>query len=212
MPLPPPKASVHSENECSIRHDRLVVPNNDDDPLEPSYVIDDVELRCKHHFHKSCAIDYAIAASHNERQRCPLCHANVLDSNGDFLVGTKTENGFAGQINLWQDIDEAVYLKTNPQAKRTQFFLSLMAQMDFDEAEKFLKGEDGLGTGKLSPDVTYSSGGQTALHMAALNNDLEGVRLLLRYGASKGIKDEDGQTALDLAKLVEAKDLFALLS
>lgn len=36
--------------------------------------------------------------------------------------------------------------------------------------------------------------------------------LLLRYGASKGIKDEDGQTALDMAKLVEAKELFTLLS
>ena len=211
MPLPPPKASVCSNEECSICHDPLVVPNNDDNPLNPSYVIDDVELRCKHHFHQSCVIEYAVV-SPNARQRCPLCRANVLDANGNFIVVVKTENGFVGQIDLGRDIDEAVYLKANPQAERAQTFLSLMAQMEFDEAEKFLKGDDGQGMGKLNPNVTYPSGGQTAMHMAALNNDVQGVQLLLRYGASKDIKDEDGQTALDMAKLVEAKELFTLLS
>lgn len=151
MPLPPPKASVHSKNECSICHDPLVIPNNDDNPLNPSYVIDDVELRCKHHFHQSCVIEYA-AASPDGRQRCPLCRASVLDSNGDFIVVVKTENGFVGEINLGQDISEAVYLKANPQVERAQTFLSLMAQMDFDDAEKFLKGEDGLEMDKLSPE------------------------------------------------------------
>lgn len=83
--------------------------------------------------------------------------------------------------------------------------------MDFDDVEKFLKGEDSPGVCKLSPDVRYPTGGQTALHMAALNNDVKGVQLLLRYGADKGIEDEDGQAALDMAKNVGAKEVYTLL-
>ncbi|KAL6715377.1 hypothetical protein ACLMJK_007643 [Lecanora helva] len=87
-----------------------------------------------------------------------------------------------------------------------------MACMEFGEAEKFLKGEDGLGGGlPLSPNVTYETGGQTALHMAALNNDVEGAQLLLRYHVDKEIKDDDGNTALDGAKMVDAKDMIRLL-
>ncbi len=102
-------------------------------------------------------------------------------------------------------------MKANPDLARSQGFLSLMAQMDFEDAEKFLKGEDGMGDGPLSPDVPYDFGGQTAMHMAAYNDDLEGVQLLLRYGADKGRKDEEGQTALDCAKAADAKRVVALL-
>ena len=211
MPLPQPKASVHSENDCAICHKPLILPNYDDDPSEPSFVIDDAELRCGHHFHQSCIIEYA-AASEEARRRCALCRANVLSANGDFIVFVRTENGFEGGIDLGQDIDEAAYYKANPEAERAETFLSLMAQMDFDDAEKFLKGEDGPGVSKLSPDVTYPTGGQTAMHMAALNNDVKGVQLLLRYGADKEARDDDGQTALDMAKDVGAKELFTLLS
>lgn len=83
--------------------------------------------------------------------------------------------------------------------------------MEFAEAEKFLKGEDGMQEGKLSPNVAYDFGGQTAMHMAAYNDDIEGVKLLLCYGADKNIKDEDGRTALDCAKQVDAKGVIALL-
>lgn len=86
-----------------------------------------------------------------------------------------------------------------------------MAQMDFGDAEKFLVGEDGMGHGALSPNVLYEHGGQTAMHMAAYNDDSEGVQLLLRYGADKNIKDEGGQTALDCAKVADAKSVVALL-
>ncbi len=65
--------------------------------------------------------------------------------------------------------------------------------MDFDEAEKMLKGEDTLGNGiPLSPDVTHERDKWTALQMAASNDDIEGVELLLRYGADPLLEDESG--------------------
>ena len=84
--------------------------------------------------------------------------------------------------------------------------------MDFDEAEKMLKGEDELGNGeRLSPDVTYETGQTTALHMAALNDDVEGVELLLRYGADPLLKDESEQTALQMARDADARKVIPLL-
>jgi len=54
--------------------------------------------------------------------------------------------------------------------------------------------------------------GLTAMHMAALNDDVKGVELLLRYGADKDCKAEDGQTALDMARSEKAEAVMVLLS
>jgi ankyrin repeat protein len=87
-----------------------------------------------------------------------------------------------------------------------------MSQMDFSDAELLLKGEDPDATERLNPDVCYDSGGITAMHMAATNDDVEGVQLLLKYGADKDFRSEDGQTALDMAKAEGSKQVVALLS
>lgn len=50
------------------------------------------------------------------------------------------------------------------------------------------------------------------MHMAALNNDTEGVQLLLRYHADKNVEDDDGMTSLDMARSVDAKAVITLLS
>lgn len=210
MTLPPPKPEIHSEDQCAICYEPLIVPNDDDEPSKPSYVIDDVQLRCGHHFHKSCIMEYALS-SPSARERCAMCRANVLDNSGRYIINIKTENGYTGSMDLGKDIDEQAFLEANPDVARAQVFLSLMSQTDFIEAETLLKGEDGMREGKLSPNVTYEYGGQTAMHMAAYNDDIEGIQLLLRYGADKSIKDESGQTALDCAKEVKAMDVIALL-
>lgn len=88
-----------------------------------------------------------------------------------------------------------------------------MSQMEFDEAEKMLKGEDDLGNGeRLNPNVTYEGGQTTAMHMAALNDDIEGVELLLRYGADPLLEDESGQTALQMARDLDARKVIPLLT
>lgn len=82
MPFPPPQPRVESDSECTICHKKLLIAGNND-TLTPSYVIDDVELSCKHHFHQSCILEYA-ASSVDARERCALCHAKVSDRNGSF--------------------------------------------------------------------------------------------------------------------------------
>ena len=211
MPFPSPKLPVHTENKCTICNESLLDSNNDADPSEPSYVIDDVQLRCGHHFHRSCIIERALL-SPAVRERCTICRANVLNKSGHFIVTTKTENGYVGTMDLGDQTDEQAFMEANSDVERSQTFLSLMSQMDFTEAEKFLKGQDGMGDESLSPNVTYEVGGQTAMHMAAYNDDVEGVQLLLRYGADKSLKDETGQTALDCARDVGAKRVIALLN
>lgn len=211
MPMPPPKPEVYADSDCAICHEPLLIPS-DHESLEPSYVIDDVQLRCSHHFHKSCLLDYAVS-SHDARERCALCRANVLDNSGAFIVTVRTETGYIGTMELGQEIDEMLYFQAHPEVQRAQVFLSLMSQMEFDEAEKMLKGEDDLGNGeRLSPDVTYETGQTTAMHMAALNDDIDGVELLLRYGADPLLEDESGQTALQMARDQDARKVIPLLT
>ena len=87
-----------------------------------------------------------------------------------------------------------------------------MSQMEFSDAELFLKGEDPGANGRLDPNVCYDRGRMTAMHMAALNDDVEGIQLLLKYGADKDFKSEESETALDMAKAQNSKRVIALLT
>ena len=88
-----------------------------------------------------------------------------------------------------------------------------MALQKFDEAERMLRGEDARGNGeRLSPNVTYEVGRMTALHTAALNDYVEGVELLLRYGADPLLKDKSGQTALQMASKNGAQKVIPILT
>lgn len=51
------------------------------------------------------------------------------------------------------------------------------------------------------PDGAAMPSRWTALHIAALLGNVEEVALLLKYGADKSMKDEDGKTPLDLAEM-----------
>lgn len=53
-----------------------------------------------------------------------------------------------------------------------------------------------------------TSGGMTALHAAAERGHVQGVRILLQYGADPGIHDEAGRTALDVAANDEIRQLL----
>lgn len=125
----------------------------------------------------------------------------MLDRSGAFIVSIRNEGGFIGGFDLGEEVDRESFLSAHPEIRRTETFLSLMAQMEFKAAEKFLKGEDEGSEGrKLDPNTYYITGRMTAMHMAALNDDTVGIELLLRYGADKPFKSEDGTTALEMAK------------
>ncbi|MHC4201279.1 MAG: ankyrin repeat domain-containing protein [Planctomycetota bacterium] len=52
---------------------------------------------------------------------------------------------------------------------------------------------------EIDATSVHSSGGDAPLHKAALYGSLEAVRLLVEKGADVGLKDSDGNTALDMA-------------
>ena len=53
--------------------------------------------------------------------------------------------------------------------------------------------------------------GNTSLHQSASRGLVKSVRKLLELGADKSITNEDGQTAFDLAKLMDRKEVIKIL-
>ncbi|KAF4630418.1 hypothetical protein G7Y89_g7725 [Cudoniella acicularis] len=147
--------------------------------------------------------------------RCPICRESNLNGNGGFWVGLLNESGDRLLFDFEKEIDHKLYLKywANPELERKVSFLGLMAHMAVEDAELFLKGEDLLAKGKkLDPNVCYEGSRKNAMHLAALMDNVEDVKLLLKYGADAEFMDEDGKTALDMAKEQDAKRVIALLS
>lgn len=64
---------------------------------------------------------------------------------------------------------------------------------------------------KLDVDEREPSRGQTALHLAAANNHVECVRVLLQHGASVRVADKDGETPLALATRLKCEDVAGLM-
>ena len=89
MPLPTPAPPAYSpEDDCAICNECLHIPPRENEtsarqvmfirysesfeiePL-PSYTIDDVELKCRHHFHWGWSVSNALLLS-DTRQHVPL--------------------------------------------------------------------------------------------------------------------------------------------
>ena len=148
----------------------------------------------------------------NRASTCVICSKSGLDENGRFMAFTRNDLNYVYRIDFDRDPEEVLLHRALPQIGRTKAFLSLMSQMRFADAEMFLKGEDEDSNGaKLDPNVTYRDGEMTALHMAAMNNDVEGIQLLLYYGADKSLVG-DGKTALGWARELGCRDAVAELS
>ena len=56
------------------------------------------------------------------------------------------------------------------------------------------------------------AGAKTPLMVAAMFNRVDMIGRLLEAGADKSLKDEDGQTAEDLARTMEANEAIGALS
>jgi hypothetical protein len=205
MSLPQPRPENYSlEDDCAICFERLLIPATTGE-VGPSYVIDDIKLRCKHHFHWSCFEEYDRASPEN-RSKCPLCRGNTLNTRGELIVDVVNEGGFTGGINLGDEFDRNRWEEEQPEEwKKGQLLLNLCQFGEFEDAEELLrdKGAD--------PNAAYEDG-TTGLHMAALNNSAEWASLLLRYGANKELKTERGATALDFAKNESYHAIIDLLS
>ncbi len=79
---------------------------------------------------------------------------------------------------------------------------SAIVKGDIEAVKKFIQ---------YGSDVNETSNGMTALMLAARYNQVEIVKLLLKNGAEKEVKDEKGFTALKYAELSNAVGSVALL-
>jgi len=61
-------------------------------------------------------------------------------------------------------------------------------------------------------DAANTNKGNTALHFAAQNGQLECARLLVRARADRAKKNKKGQTALELARMMGEGEVAALLA
>jgi hypothetical protein len=103
----PPTAS---DKDCAICHEPLLVPSSDHG--QPSYLIDDVEFCCKHHFHWACILDYSVF-SHDARNRCAFCRQSVLNSQGEFIVQVRNEGGTTNRFDFGREIDQHLFFKAS---------------------------------------------------------------------------------------------------
>ncbi|GAA5899142.1 hypothetical protein JCM8208_003014 [Rhodotorula glutinis] len=83
----------------------------------------------------------------------------------------------------------------------------LAIEGDVAALEGFLAGE-----GKDANLDERDSYGFAPLHLATDRGHAAVVKVLLAHGADRSVPDEDGNTALDLARLAEHDDLVSLLS
>jgi len=70
----------------------------------PHFLNNDVESRCKHHFHWSCILKYSTSSPH-AREHCALCKQSLLDAKGESIAWVHNESGVSGGINLGDEID-----------------------------------------------------------------------------------------------------------
>lgn len=204
------KFQIHFQNSYVICHKSFIFFNNENSSSKSFYMIDDVQFRCDYHFHQNCIINHVISFS-NARERCITCDANVFDINDRYMIEMTIENEFVDSINLNNDIDEQSFLKINFDVARVQIFFSLMTQMNFIETKTFLNDENEMKKNKLNPNVKYETNEQTIMHMIAYNNDVEKMKLLLKYETNKKIKNEFDQTIFDCAKKMKIKKMIVLL-
>jgi len=85
---------------CSICTDPLVVTTEPEDGAADDAVLDDVELRCGHHYHWQCILDHAESDT-----GCAICATPLYEeeasgsssdgeSSGRFFVTVRNEGGF----------------------------------------------------------------------------------------------------------------------
>ena len=64
---------------------------------------------------------------------------------------------------------------------------------------------------KYGADVNYTNNDGTALHYAAQNNNIEATRLILKYFPDTSIRDDNDETAEDIASIMNYYEIFSLI-
>jgi len=198
--LPP---NFSENDDCALCFEPISIRStnegDEDDGGDSIIMIDDVHLMCgtnrdpRHHFHWSCLQEYD-QSEQWDRSTCPCCNGNTLDEQGRLIVTVRNEGGVTYGFDLGEAFDEERVDETRPLSwKKERAFLSALQFNELEDAETFLR--EGV-----NPNAHYEDGHLTALHMAALRNDVAAGRLLLRYSADPNILTDTGDTALQIAQ------------
>ncbi|MCJ1246098.1 hypothetical protein MMC30_003302 [Trapelia coarctata] len=198
-------------DNCAICQEPLCIPTHDDRSHPSSMIDDDVQLLCNHRFHMNCIIKNELSAPAHP-DHCPVCRRPVLDARRKFTVVIRTGGGFARYEDLREDAEREAIRHANLYPRRRDCFIRSMKSEHYEIAEQYLKGVDeGANGAKLDPNV-LSREGSTAMHSAASYNRVEGMLLLLRYGADKNFKDSKGKTPSQWADIRGSQAALNLLS
>jgi len=181
-----------SSETCISCHEALTILD-EDYPLEPG-LVDDVELRCGHHYHWSCfAEEYsAEGATLTTKAQCPSCMQDIT-TNGKLLVTLRNEGGEQPNTDIGTLLEEEEFYDQNPEMKEVRAFLEFCAEGDEDEVREMLAA-----TPELVNRQDHETG-QTGLHVAVMNGREEIVGILLEHLVDRRVTDAGGKTAYQLA-------------
>ena len=102
-----------------------------------------------------------------------MCRGSILTADGRLFANIRNEGGFAGAIDLGEDLDRSQYEDSQPDSwKNGQELLGLCQCSEYEEAEALLRGQD------TDPNAAYDDG-TTGLHMAAASNAVEWASLCM---------------------------------
>lgn len=157
------------DDECTICLEPLLVS---------SVRRDDIELRCGHHYHKQCLLEHASSL-------CAECKLDARNPSGKTIVTVHYDSLFVA-FTCWRrftsanerrsvtkdfdftpELEEEAFHAANPQIRLTEKFLVFVEQGDTDAAEYLLTGNGGA----VDPNCTRPGSKQTALHIAAHNDE-----------------------------------------
>ncbi|CUS12720.1 unnamed protein product [Tuber aestivum] len=181
-----------SPETCISCHEALTIPD-EDHPEEPG-LVDDVELRCGHHYHWSCfAGEYsADGATPATKSQCPACTQDIT-TNGKLLVTLRNEGGEQPNTDIGTLLEEEEFYDRNPEMKEVRAFLEFCAEGDEEDVREMLAA-----TPELVSRQDHETG-QTGLHVAVMNGREAIVGILFEHHVDRHVTDAAGKTAYQLA-------------
>jgi ankyrin repeat protein len=141
-------------------------------------------------------------------------HRTITHNDLDFVkflvdkgAGLKTDSHFGGypldfSIYLgYYDISEFLVSRKAPSLFAEIYLRDAVENSDYRKAELLLRAGADV-------NEVHDTFRDTVLHIVALRGDAEIIKLLIKHGADRGIKNREGKTAAELTQSSEVKALL----